>query len=143
MKQTRIGLISFLLSLAALKTPEAAAHPAISTPDSTLATIEEYSIEQNTEQNAEQNAEQSAKPTVDSRLTNLTERIREREQQLETNPLNADELIAKGFADGDDRGWRRSRHSGWYDGRRGEFRNSDPWRNGWRDGHRFFDWPND
>lgn len=81
-------------------------------------------------------------PTIEERLSNLTARIREQEQQLpEADRLSSDQLMASGFADGDDRGWRRSRHSGWIDGSHGgEFRNSDPWRNGWHDGHRFFDW---
>jgi rSAM-associated Gly-rich repeat protein len=114
MKKTRISLVGFLMSLSAFNIPvptEAAA------PETTP-------------------------PTVEERLSSLTARIWEREQQLpEAERLSADQLIAKGFADGDDRGWRRSRHSGWIDGAHGgEFRNSDPWRNGWRDGHRFFDW---
>lgn len=127
MKQTRIGLVGLLMSFAAFKIPGAEAHSSVVTPDSTPPKIEEQNIQQNTE----------------ARLTKLTAMIREREQQQEADRLDTDELIAKGFLDGDDRGWRRSSRSGWADGRDGNFRNSQPWRNGWRDGHRFFDWPND
>jgi rSAM-associated Gly-rich repeat protein len=95
----------------------------------------------NNDENLKQNSEPSSEQTVESRLSRLTELIREREQQLDADPLSADELLAKGFLDGDDRGWRRSRHSGWADGAHGgDFRNSNPWRNGWRDGGSFFNW---
>ena len=125
MKQTRIGLVSFLLAFAALKTPAAEAHPSMPA-DSALPTTEAVNIDENPGQNSEPSSEQ----TVESRLSKLTELIREREQ-----------LLARGFLDGDDRGWRRSRNSGWADGSRGgDFRNSNPWRNGWRDGGSFFNW---
>lgn len=115
MKKTRISLVGFLMSFSALNLPAPKAEAAV--PDATP-------------------------PTIEERLSNLTAKIREQEQQLpEADRINADELMARGFADGDDRGWRRSRHSGWFDGEDGfDFRNADPWRNGWRDGHRFFDW---
>ena len=136
MKQTRIGLVSFLLAFAALKAPAAEAHPSMPA-DSALPTTEAV----NTDENLKQNSEPSSEQTVESRLSRLTELIREREQQLDADPLSADELLAKGFLDGDDRGWRRSRHSGWADGAHGgDFRNSNPWRNGWRDGGSFFNW---
>lgn len=140
MKQTRIGLVSFLLAFAALKVPAAEAHPSMPA-DSALPTPEAMKIEQNPGQNSEQNSEPSSERTVESRLSKLTGLIRQREQQLDADPLSADELLAKGFLDGDDRGWRRSRHSGWADGAHGgDFRNSNPWRNGWRDGGSFFNW---
>ncbi|MBV8884809.1 MAG: rSAM-associated Gly-rich repeat protein [Chroococcidiopsidaceae cyanobacterium CP_BM_RX_35] len=114
--KNRISLVGFLLSLSAFNIPP-------TTPAS---------------------AAESAPQTIEERLSRLTALIREREQQLpETSELGANELtIAKGFADGDDRGWRRSRDNGWFDGRQhgGQFKNSDPWRNGWGDGQRFFDW---
>ncbi|MBW4465556.1 MAG: rSAM-associated Gly-rich repeat protein [Pegethrix bostrychoides GSE-TBD4-15B] len=135
-KQTRIGLVSFLLAFAALKAPAAEAHP-LMPADSALPTTEAVNMDENLKQNSEQSSEQ----TVESRLSKLTKLIREREQQLDADPLSADELLAKGFLDGDDRGWRRSRHSGWADGAHGgDFRNSNPWRNGWRDGGSFFNW---
>lgn len=114
MKKTRISLVGFLMSFSAFNhaAPEAKA----AVPDTTP-------------------------PTIEERLSNLTAKIREQEQQLpEADQLSADQLMARGFADGDDRGWRRSRHSGWIDGRDFDFRDHDPWRNGWHDGHRFFDW---
>jgi len=114
MKKTRISLVGFLMSFSAFNLPAPKAEAVVldATP-----------------------------PTIEERLSNLTAKIREQEQQLpEADRLNADQLMARVFADGDDRGWRRSRHSGWIDGRDGDFRNYDPWRNGWRDGHRFFDW---
>lgn len=133
MKRTRISLVGFLLSFAALRVPPAEAHPSVPA-DPALPTLEGPAID----------GQDLKEQTVEARLNKLTAAIREREQQLQADPLHADELIAKGFLDGDDRGWRRSRHSGWVDGRHGnDFRNSDPWRDGWRDGHRFFDWPND
>lgn len=113
--KTRISLVSFLLSLSAFNLPTTTT-PALAT--------------------------ESAPQTIEERLSRLTALIREREQQLPAaSEIEMKEsTIAKGFADGGDRGWRRSRDNGWYNGRHGEFKNSDPWRNGWGDGSRFFDW---
>lgn len=121
MKTTRISLVGFLLSFSALNLPAPPAQAA--TSDSTSSA--------------------TSPSTIEERLSKLTAQLRQREQQRpDVNQFDPDQLMAKGFADGDNRGWRRSNHSGWADGRHGgEFRNHNPWRDGWRDGHRFFDWP--
>ncbi len=119
MKQTRISLVGFLLSFSAIHLPTTSAQ---ATP-----------------------SESPPPPTIEARLSQLTNLVRQCEQQLpEADRFSDEQVLAKGFADGHDAGWRRSSHSGWADGRHGgEFRNSNPWRDGWRDGRRFFDWPND
>ncbi|MFM7441559.1 MAG: GrrA/OscA1 family cyclophane-containing rSAM-modified RiPP, partial [Snowella sp.] len=77
---TRTSLVGFLLAVSALSLPAAAANSP--TPDT-----------------------EATAPTIESRLSRLTQAIRERTQQLpETSDLTSEE-IAFGWADG--RGGRR------------------------------------
>ena len=112
---TRTSLVGFLLAVSALSLPAAAANSP--TPE----------IE-------------ATPQTVESRLSRLTEAIRERTQQLpETSAFTSDE-IALGWGDGRGgrRGWVDTRRGGWLNGNRGGFANRNPWRNGWGDRGGFF-----
>lgn len=111
---TRTSLVGFLLAVSALSLPAAAAN----SPTSEIATTPQ---------------------TVESRLSRLTEAIRERTQQLpEASAFTSDE-IAFGWGDGRGRrGWVNTRGGGWVNSNRGGFANRNPWRNGWGDRGSFF-----
>lgn len=106
---TRTSLVSFLLLLAALNVPDAAA---TTTP--------------------------VAQPTIEARLTRLSATMQERINQLPDSVLTPDQRIALGWGDGRGRDWVNGRGGGgWADGYRGDWVDGRNWRNGWPDGGGF------
>ena len=108
---TKIGLVGFFLALSALNIP--AANATVKTPEST---------------------------TIESRLSRITETLKQRENQLQEKPeeLQPGEQIARGaWGNGGGRGGWINRGGGGSWGNGGSWRNGNNWRNGWGDGGRF------
>mgnify|MGYP002777016023 CR=1 FL=1 len=106
----KTGLVGFLLILAALSIPATAQ----ATPEQPT--------------------------TIEARLSRLSSAMRERIEQL-PSPEQDPTLQAIGWGDGrGNRGWVNSRVGGWADGSRGSFANARPWRNGWSDFGRFYNY---
>lgn len=98
---TTTGLVGFLLTLSTLS-----ALPAQSTGNLSSSS--------------------STSPNLEKRLNRLTDALRNREQQLETNSLSSALDYPQDLAQ-----FRNSFRNG------GNFRNTGRWRNGWRDGGGF------
>lgn len=109
---TRTSLVGFFLAVSALSLPAAAANSLTPKTDA---------------------------PTIESRLSRLTQAIRERTEQLPEASDFTSEEIAFGWGDGRGRrGWVNAGRGGWANGNRGGFINRNPWRNGWGDRGGFF-----
>ncbi|HIK17975.1 MAG TPA: rSAM-associated Gly-rich repeat protein [Leptolyngbyaceae cyanobacterium M33_DOE_097] len=117
---TYTGLVGFFLALSALHVSEAAAmsYPTAAATDTT-----------------------HSSQTVESRLTRLTEAIRQREALLPEGTTTPSEmLIAIGFANGGGGGGFANRSGGGgfaNGGGGGGFVNINPWRNAWANGGGF------
>ncbi|MEY3328304.1 MAG: hypothetical protein RLZZ115_1185 [Cyanobacteriota bacterium] len=112
---TKIGLVGFFLALSALNIP--AANATVQTTDSAILST-----------------------TIESRLSRITETLKQRENQLQEKPeaLQPGEQIARGaWGNGGGRGGWINRGGGGSWGNGGSWRNGNNWRNGWGDGGRF------
>jgi rSAM-associated Gly-rich repeat protein len=107
---TKIGLVGFFLALSALNIPVALA--TVKTPEST---------------------------TIESRLSRITETLKQRENQLQEKPEapQPGEQIAVAWRNGGGRSGWINRGSGGSWGNGSSWRNGGGWRNGWGDGGRF------
>ncbi len=113
---TKAGLVGFLLALGTLHGTSASAA-------------------------TKSSAEPPKTQTVETRLSRLTEAIRDREAQLpDINELGPEPAILAGWLNGRGGGFVNRRGGGGFVNRRGGggFLNSNPWRNGWRDGGGFW-----
>ncbi len=132
---TQTSLVGFLLALAALNSPQAAA----AGPSAAIAQTEPAPVS-----------------TIEARLARLSHLLQERTPpSAQLDPTGAD-LLAVGWSNGRNRGWVNgsgrgwtdgrgnrgswvdTRHGGWSDGRGGNWVNISPWRNGWGDRGGFF-----
>ncbi|WRH66585.1 MAG: GrrA/OscA1 family cyclophane-containing rSAM-modified RiPP [Planktothrix sp. GU0601_MAG3] len=113
---TKIGLVGFFLALSALNIP--AANATVKATEST---------------------------TIESRLSRITETLKQRENQLPQTseaPQPGEQIARGAWGNGGGRGWvNRGGGGRWGDGRSwldgGGWRNGNNWRNGWGDGGRF------
>ena len=124
----RNSLAAFLVALSAISISENAA-AAVSTPNSNPTA-----------------AHQGSPPNIEERLSRLSIALKALRQQLPAEAsVDIDpSLLARGFADGGNRGdWVNGRRGGWVDGGGGgDFYNVNRWRNGWGDGGGFINWYN-
>jgi len=132
---TQTSLVGFLLTLAALNSPQAQAIGA-----NQITTVPEV----------------SQPPTIESRLTRLSTVLQERTSPDDRLDATDAYLVAIGWRNGGNRGWVNgsgrgwtdgrnnrgswvdTRRGGWSDGRGGNWVNISPWRNGWSDRGGFF-----
>ncbi|HEY9867448.1 MAG TPA: GrrA/OscA1 family cyclophane-containing rSAM-modified RiPP [Candidatus Obscuribacterales bacterium] len=108
---TKIGLVGFFLALSALNIP--VANATVKTTEST---------------------------TIESRLSRITETLKQRENQLPKTseaPQPGEQIARAAWRNGGGRGGWINRGGGGSWGNGGSWRNGGGWRNGWGDGGRF------